>query len=362
MTTVATSITRIRRLVKDVDSDVFTDARLLRLYNRSRTRLFRETRLRVRGAVLPNPSVIFYGICHRWEKGSVSGLSTWEPFFIEAVNYYICTQPWEVQSTVGASVVDADGGYVVSATHDIIHAEHQNLVPHVLPSDFHSLLYIAWQDKCIYVKLKDWIMDYDTNWKNKQSDEVLFAYLDLHPGERKFVPFPCPTYESTEISRAGAIGAGFLSYVESGDPDDLDWDSGSVGAVYDITKINPEDEGSGAVMEVATSSTGFTVFFICVPEDVAATTETDILPRPFRKYIEFLAASDALMSDTDMKDRKKAQFLQLRYRMGAQLISGLMQRLRSSRVYRLEALGEHLYPRAGRRRPVLPAGYPRLDW
>lgn len=362
MTTVATSITRIRRLVKDTGSNVFVDARLLRLYNRARTRLFRETKMRVRGAVLPNPSVIFYGICHRWEGGHVSGLSSWEPFFIEAVNYLICTQPWEVQTGVASSIVDAEGGYVVSSTHDIIHAEHQNLIPHVLPSDFHTLLYMAWRDKCVYVMRKDWIMDYDRNWKNKQSDEVLFAYLDLHPGERKFVPFPCPTHESTEISRDGAIGAGFLSYVESGDPDDLDWDSGSVGSVYDITKINPEDEGSGVVMEVATSSEGFTAFFVCVPEDVAATTETDILPRPFRKYVEFLAASEALGSDTDLKDTMKSQFLQMRYKMGVQLIVGLKQRLRAARVYKLEALGEHRYPSAGRRRPVLPAGYPRLDW
>jgi len=360
--TVATSITRVRRLAKDTGSAVFVDARLLRLYNRARTRFFRETRLRVRGAVLPNPSVIFYGVCHRWEKGHVSGLSCWEPFFIEAVNMYICTQPWEVQTGVASGSVDAEGGYVVSSTHDIIHAQQQNLIPHELPSDFHSLLYVAWLDKCVYVKRKDWIMDYDTNWKTKQGDEVLFAYLDLHPAEKKFVPFPCPTHESTEISRDGAIGAGFLTYVASGDPDDLDWDAGSVGAVYDITKINPEDEGSGVVMEISTSSEGFTVFFVCVPEDIAAATETDILPRPFRKYVEFLAAAEALESDTDLKDKAKAQFLRARYRMGVQLTNELRQKLRAARVYRLEAIGESEYPSVGRRRPVLPAHYPRLRW
>lgn len=359
MATVATSITRVRRLVKDTGSDIFTDARLLRLYNLARRRFFRETRLRVRGAVLPNPSVIFYGIAHRWESGEVSSLSFWEPFFQDSVNYYSCTQPWEVQTSLATESYDAEGGYCITSPQEVINVEQTNPVPHVLPEEFHELLYMAWEDKQVYVKNKEWLMDYDDNWKNRQSDEVLFASLDLWPGEKKFFPFPCPTSESTEISRDGALGAGFLSYVESGDPDDLDWDAGSVGAVYDITKINAEDEGTGVVLEIATSSDGFTVFFVCVPADVA-TTDTDILPRPFRKYVEFLCAALALESDTDLKDSQKAQLLRVRYVAGVGLTKMMKKWLKSDRVFRLRAVGEDHPHGIGRRRPRLPAHYPRV--
>jgi len=568
MATVATSITRVRRLIKDTGSSIFTDARLLRLYNIARRRFFRESRIRVRGAVLPNPSVIFYGISQRWEAGHISSLSFWEPFFLESVNYRSCCQPWEIQTTTASETSDSAGGYCITSPQEVIHVEQVNLVPHVLPEEFHELLYIAYKDKTVYVKNKEWLVDYDSNWKTRQGDEVLFASLDIFAGEKKFFPFPCPTDESTEISRDGAIGAGFLSYVESGDPDDLDWSAGSVGSplsteelltdfaevdpnskltvgnysitfdslsrdesayvyrdcgvdywdgdfehrlvtkataysdfgfvavwalansvadakalldaggslflawywngsewalylreapgdgtvnsdnsialaadtpyyvvivrdesvgtygvlrcyiysdsgyttlvdtliitlqakvdwrylyaiqshndalartlsgtvsnlatpkppnlagpVYDITKINAEDEGTGVVLEIATSSEGFTVFFICVPQDIAATSETDILPRPFRKYIEFLCAALALESDTDLKDSQKAQLLRVRYGAGVSLAKIVRQRLKSDRVYRLEALGELEPHGIGRRRPRFPAHYPRV--
>jgi hypothetical protein len=302
---VSASITRIRKLIRDTGSSTFSDARLLRLYNLARRRFFRETLLSTKDADLPNPPDLDYGGSQLWEANHrAAGEFFWFPFIYEPVGPYACTQPWEATTLQDSDSGDVAGGYLATVPSDISEAELINVVPHPFPADFHDLIYMAWDSKNIYAKSKEWIMSYDrTSWMSKQSDGVLFYYLDEGAGQKQFVPYPRPT--------------------------DID-------------------------------TTSAKVYYRVVPQDHTATTATETCPRPFIKYIEFLVASLALKAETERKDTQRSQLYGVRYAVGVRLVKTLKAGLRSGRTYRHEALGEGYRWGPGRQRPRLPAGYPRI--
>lgn len=302
---VSAAITRIRKLIRDPGSSTFSDARLLRLYNLARKRFFRETRCAGKSAALPNPPDLDYGGSAIWEANHrSSGEFFWFPFFLEPVGPYACTQPWEATTMQDSDSGDVSGGYLATAPADMTEAELINPVPHPFPADFHDLLYLAWDNRGIPIKSKEWVMNYNqTKWMSLQSDYVLCAWIDYHATHQQFVPYPRPT----------------------------DVDTTSAFVIYTV-----------------------------VPVDHTATTATETLARPFTKYVEFLTAAYALGSDTERKDSERAQLCLVRYNVGVGLVKQLKAGLRSGMTYQKEHLGIE-GPRAiGRRRPRFPAHYPRV--
>ena len=70
-------------------------------------------------------------------------------------------------------------------------------------------------------------------------------------------------------------------------------------------------------------------------------------------------ASRALQAETELKDRDKAQFFEMRAMVGEAMIKRLRGVLRMDRTHTLEQIGDDMVA-VRMRRPRMPDGYPKV--
>lgn len=285
MGTVAESIDTIREIVRDVEERVFSDAQLLRLYNKARRRLIRETELLVRGTILGVPPRKSYGVTRYWEN-SFTSESWWLPFLI-AMDGTACTQWWEVEM-IGDQIPQLSGGDFVTSPFELSFVEGVGRTEFQLPTDCSRLLWMGFEGRELEQKSNKWLAKYDPSFRSRQGDPLFFVLSP--PGNRGFVPYPIPvTASSTSVM---------------------------------VEQIDIEEDEEAIVKE------GFSLFYVSLPSDISSASETDSIPRGFVKYIEFKAAESALLSETELSDPKKASFLKQRYAFGLSLITRLKEELK----------------------------------
>src|SRR5574343_31816 len=315
MGTVASSLLRMRALIRDTGSVGFSDAGLLRLYNSARKQLFRDTEMRVRGTVLQIPPKKSYAVTQWWEQ-SFTGGSWWNPFFVSRTGYS-CTQLWEIEM-LGGETPQLSGGYCVTSPFELSFVEGENRIEYQLPRDCARIIWAGFYGEEIEQKSNKWLANYDPNFKSRQGDPIFFSLnAPLNSG---FTPYPTPvTASSTAVT---------------------------------VQQIDAEDEDEEALV-----AEGFTFFCISVPLDISSTSSTDTeTPEPFRKYIEFLASSMALKAETEFRDEKKAGFLFQRYKFGVQVIKECKDALKRDLCLEKRMLGSGVH-RSGLGRPRFPEHY-----
>ena len=285
MGTVADSLQVIKELIRDEDGKAFSDAYLLRLYNNARRQLFKDTELRVRATVLSSPPTKWRAVTNYWERGFVSTQS-WLPFY-SSQGGYACTQVWEQEWLAGRTGL-SDGGWFMTSSIEWAFQTPAAPFDYNLPEDCDRILWMGYAGRELEQKSQKWLANYDSQWKTRSGTPYYF-FLGSQI-QKVFFPYPRPiTDSSTAVT---------------------------------VQQLDVEDQGEEALV-----GEGFALFFVSMPTDLTGGTDSQV-PRPFRKYIEFLAASTALKAETEFREPKKADFLKQRYKFGVTLIGQLKQSLR----------------------------------
>lgn len=131
MTTVETSITRVRRLVGDVAEQVFSDAKLIRALGRAQQEWCRDTRSLLKVVLIASPPQPEAACTQQWEEAYAGTKKSFVPFFNDGA--YAATQPWELDTAY-----DSTGGYTCTCGSDAIYKEPQHRIPSFFPDDFYA--------------------------------------------------------------------------------------------------------------------------------------------------------------------------------------------------------------------------------
>lgn len=342
---ISTSLTRIRKLIRDVDKSAISDVVLFKLYKRARLEFFGDTLPRVRGAVLPNPP--------SWRFSRMFEFERWQeekavcPFFRDPINHYSCTQPWEVQQLQGI-VPTEEGGTFSSSPVDAAFVSCNVLFPHLFPSDLHQLLYAAWQGRSLDLIGKKKLEEEDERWMEREGDNVRYLCLDW-PAKQMFLPYPQPTGQSY----SGGGGFGVPVYYS------LPLLQGT-GLIVSVSSIDPEESGGGMVFEICNPLDGFALFFLSIPPSPETVGEEDVwLLRPFRKYVEFRTAALALSIHSEVKNEELEKVYKARYDLGVSIVKDLKRVLKTDIVVKkrgIHEIGSYSGGKLGR--PRLPDHYP----
>ena len=239
------------------------------------------------------------------------------PFFLSRTGY-ACTQLWEIEQ-LGGETPQITGGYCATSASDLLLLESINRIEYALPLDCARIIWAGFYGGQIEQKSNKWIANYDPNYKTRQGDCVYYSLNS--PSSKDFLPYPTPTTaSSTAVS---------------------------------VQQVDADDQGEEALV-----SEGFTFFFVSMPVDISSSAVEDTnVPRPFRKYIEFFAASQALLAETEFMDQKKASLLKQRYKFGVATIQELKQALKRDLILEKRMLGSGPQ-RSMIGRPRFPEHYP----
>jgi len=189
--TVSASITKIRRLVNDVNSQEFTDAQILTLFGRMQQRFCRATQCEVKVVSLLAPPYVDYGVTHFWEEAYVADDSSFNPFYRDAT--YSASQAWELEEDQVSK-----GAYTVTSGTDLSAEEAQHPVPFFLPSDFYAFKGLAWNKKWVQELSMDKMQDVYRDAFTKLGD-VVDWFSPLREGKGKaFVSHGVPTTTGAE--------------------------------------------------------------------------------------------------------------------------------------------------------------------
>lgn len=309
MTTVATSITRIRRLIGDVNSQIFTDARIMRALGRAQQEWCRDTRLLVKNVLVGVPPRITACCTQQWEEAYAGTDKSFVPFFNDGT--YAATQPWELDTAW-----DATGGYTLTSGCEAAYQTPQHELPNFLPDDFYAMEALWYDYKYLAQKDEKWVRQHYLDAFRTTGDVVHWFAMMEETRKKAFITHSIPTTEDSGTNHATLI-------------------------------------------DTALVDDAFTALYSAVPDLPTATSDSLEVQVPFEKYIEYKTAAKLLRSDTEIRDREKARHYDYRYAAAMAQAKRLKHLLFKNR---LRGLGD---ARSGDLRPPpprFPDHYPKVEF
>jgi len=309
---VSGSITKIRRLIGDVEEDIFTDAQILTVLGRVQQDFCREVAVELGIILLKAPPHIDYTITHGFEEGYCSGGVFLAGFEGATQN---ATQPWELEADYTQT---SDGGNTVTGGADIPHVDNlQQPLPFYMPSDVYAVKSLLWNSKVVTQRSKERIDEEYSDGYYNVGDVVDFFDTHASARNRALYTRSIPTvYQESGTNQASQVSEELLSDV-------------------------------------------FYVFCQLVPHRPTVISDTIEVYEPFVKYIEFGVASRLYAADTEKHSELWSSHYESRYRMGGKLCLNAVNKGYEMRVRRQgRSMGFQLKPG----RPRFPSHYPRVEF
>lgn len=309
---VSESITKIRRLINDVEEEIFDDDQILTIFGRVQQDFCREVAVELGVVLLKAPPHIDYTITHGFEEGYCSDGVFLAGFEGASQN---ATQPWELEASYTQT---SDGGNTVTGGADIPHVDDlQQPLPFYMPSDVYTITSLLWDSKAVEQRSKERVDEEYNDGYYGIGDVV--DYFDTHISSRSraFYTRGIPSvYQTSGTNQASQIDEELLSDV-------------------------------------------FYVFCQLVPGRPTAVSDTIEVYEPFVKYIEYGVASRLYAADTEKRSELWASHYESRYVMGGRLCLAAIGKGYEMRVRRQGRMTSYgLKPG----RPRLPAHYPSVEF
>lgn len=309
---VSESITKIRRLISDVEEDIFTDAQILTVFGRVQQDFCREVAVELGVILLKAPPHIDYTITHQFEEGYCSGGVFLAGFEGATKNV---TQPWELEADY---INTSEGGNTVTSGADIPHVDDlQQPLPFYMPSDVYAVKSLLWDSKVVEQRSKERIDETYSDGYYAIGDSVDF--FDTHNSSRNRAYF-----------------------------------TRSIPSVYQTSGTNQASQIDEELLEDV-----FYVFCQLVPERPTAVSDTIEVYEPFVKYIEYGVASRLYAADTEKHSELWSSHYGSRYEMGGKLC---LNAINKGYEIRIRRQGRMMNARLRPGRPRFPSHYPRVDF
>lgn len=181
-------VTRLRRLLRDHDAAIWTDAALMIYFNQSQLEVATKTSLLQRADVYPYPSRFTWSFLFDWEAGHTEG------------DRYQALNIWQVQDTVASYVWEAaywmdeatpaEEGYRWTHCWETAMCAPADVVPVQLHKQLWSTIHVAWDRKPLKVISQRDIALIDRYFKTRQGIPTHCYPLDDQ--ENRIVLYPRP--------------------------------------------------------------------------------------------------------------------------------------------------------------------------
>lgn len=340
------SVDKIRRILRDTNSDVFSDGTLLRLWNDSQKTLVSQTGI-LRGYItLPVPPTTTLTYTYQWEEEFTSKPSS---IIYDFLFPYTYTQPWEASILVNTTT-EVDGGYTNTHGWESYYVTVQNRIKHYFPDDFLSATFMAFDEKPIDSIFRGQVERGNTSFKTREG-VYPSIYID-NIENNVFYLYPKVVNTLTLSPLDGEYGE--VCYDDSGE---LSFSS-DYGVVTFATNEDLDSDYGVVCHYLGTENT------IYLEYERSATiytelTETIDLPEWCVKYVECGVLAKAFSTESDRFDKTLSKHFNSRFEVGLEVISSVLSSIKAMRRYKIE---DYEAPSMSRGRVLadLPSHYPSL--
>ena len=405
--TLQAQVKKIRRYLRDPDGNVWSREFINNLYNDAQKDLQQQTQYLEEIAVVSLPPRYQYSYMYDWEWAF---LPSGESYFYQCLKYqdlgdFVYCHEWETQENFGVSGDVGDIGTQCTHPWEAWYTSPGFLIKNKLPDNFGRMRMIAYDRQPIfYTTLKE-VTERDQSYITHEGDPV--AYYRDDDLENSFILYPRPSsvvwndvtdeeeaeyvysqdWESSYLSGTGArftkegtdynyvfaweldLGTdidvpyramflfelgyapgGGIQYVTGETTDALGVLSSRTGTLF--------NQESGIAIDIIDDSDNLTMIYLADPVDVSLDADVPDFPKFMRKYINFHVISSAYGANTDGRISSLADYWNLRYKTGIEMIRRHKGKRKQDRDYAL--VTPSVPSRRTVRHPRLPSTYPAI--
>lgn len=338
-------LVKLRRMLRDPDAAIWSDAFLKHLYNDCQQDFQNKTDVLEAAVAQRVPSVYQMAYLYDWEW---QNLSTDESQFYQALSLHddgVCCHRWEPQQVAGLAADVADYGSHFTQPWESYMDTPGDLVKMRWPQNFHHVEFIAYNEQPIGATSKKHVQSTDPSYVTTEGWPL--AYYPYDEVENAYVLYPRPS-ASFDQELSGEA----LALFSVGDTEDTT--GGTI-----ATRTGSYDDGALVAIDIVDVTNSVFLVYGVSPADVQSSEDESDFPEFLRKYIRYAVIGRAYGGNNDGRIRSLSDFWLQRYQLGIEFVKRYNRNRRNDRDYRLTTKGAT--PRRTVRHPRLPDGYPAVN-
>lgn len=333
MTTFADSETRMRRMLRDPNGDIWTSMDLQTYFNDAQVEIAQKTNLLIRVESHYYPPRYDFTYLYDWEQEYLSG------DYIRALEVNqgsggVIAYPWEAGGTLDYQSTPDDGSRVTQSweAHYCNPADPPGILLH---AKMDKMKFLAYDQEKIEPIDEKRLRDTDRWYRTKTGQVSHYWRPDEYSNQIYLYPRPSSfTVQEPDVT------------------DTFD----DAGGINPIAEIWLDDSDYGIVTDVVDIDGSLFAVYIAQPEDIAETTDKSSFPDFLVKYIEYATLERAYGADTDGFIPSLRDYWKTRKEIGLKSLAMFCRLTLSDRDYRL---GGQPKPTSSKRLR-LPEGYPAI--
>ena len=394
-------------MIRDPDGDIWTNQLLIDTYNDIQKEVQVKTGYLQNVAVVEIPPSAQFSYMHDWEREFIPTEYQDTAYrclrYSEQGGFAYCSQ-FEAELYHGGTGENSEEG--MAFTHPWEAFMEAPNIPAILkfPTDFHSMLYIAYDRQPISYSDLGSILERDASYVNTGGRPISYYRVDNLDSEFVLYPMPTAVFVDDEIPEVQYVythsweegllsGTGeqfgqvdedndrtyiYLWELEIDDQDDygtramfgfeLDSSLGNIvmyvnGELADVDGVITERPSSllssetGFDIEVIDDENNVFMAYKSIPTDIETQEDESDFPIFLRKYIEHGVNEQCFMANTDGQIASLADYWRFRYTHGINMIKRFMAKRKQDRNYGFRS--QVPIPR-NMRHPRLPSNYPAI--
>lgn len=337
---------RIRRLLRDPNGGIWSDAFLRHIYNDVQRDFQHKTQVLEAVSADRVPPVYQFVFMHDWE---------WRNLPREVSKFYQCLQQhdesvfchrWEPQQVAGIAADVSDYGIHFTQPWEAFLSETPGEVVRMrFPANFGAMRFMAYDDEPLLAFSRKQVQSTDPSHVSKEG--LPLAYYVDDDVTNTYVLYPRPSAAFyNELS-----GEGMALYAD-GDTEDS-----SEGGI--AVRLGSSDLEDGMPVDIVDTTNNVFMVYSVLPAEMQTETDESDFPVFLRKYLRFGTVARAYGGNNDGRIRSLGDYWMMRYQLGIEFTKRYLSNRRQDRDYRLTTRG--VPARRSYRHPRLPDGYPAVN-
>lgn len=365
------NLTKIRRFLRDPDGNIWDDSFLLGLWNISQRDFLRQTKFDEQVTILMHPPHYQMSYTHdcEWANNQHANGQTYR---FTPVNWQMpisCCHLWESQSLGSSTASDTvSGDRFVHPWEAYFISNPADMTPMWFPYDYHSALFVAYdEDPIEFIPFKH-IASRDSNYKSYSGSPQYWTVRDDASNEFYLYPKPSAVWNTIDMTfETDAMELPLVlpfiledTWTENADDTgmlvstDFTDEDGDTGAVIDYSQAETTMD-SGAAFSYLRSDDNVLMIYRQRAIDIENSTDEPAQPRFLQKYMEYDVLERAYRANTDGRINSLAEYWSWRKELGHKILLDFRYSRLADR--NLQLTGVASSPRKTRG-PRLPSTYP----
>ncbi|MCH8135130.1 MAG: hypothetical protein IIB77_04025 [Proteobacteria bacterium] len=341
-------LTKIRRLLRDPDANIWTDNLILHLFNDMQKDFQHRTSVLEDAAVQRIPGVYHFAYMHDWEYQLLpTTLSVFYQCLAQHDEGVFCHR-WEPQEVTGIAADVSDLGVHFTQPWEA----YMGLLPgevlkNRFPANMRNLKHIAYNEKPISRTTKKRVSMTDPSFIINEGEPI--AYYEYDDLDHSYVLYPRPSASFADELDGLEGPAWFI------EDDTEDVTAGTVA----IRTGDFASDNVGAAFDIIGFKNNVFMIYDVDPVDMVSASDDGDYPDFLKKYIRYGVVSRAYGANTDGRIQSLSDYWDARYLAGVKVAKKFALNKNNDRDYRLLTRGAPV--RRTKRHPRLPSTYPATN-